>query len=353
MKVFVFCERLAPPFDEGIKNVALNLVRELRKAGHFTQAVTVDGAPCPELPLVTLDRVNRALFSRRLGRLIRVFAPDRVCYIPTASMTPAAFLRSCMLRLHSNGAPVTMIVLQPRQPAWSGKLLCALRPPDLVLTFSSATARLLSHLGPRVIRTCVGVDPARFSPLEPEHRRRLRAEFGISNDHKVVLHVGHLHRNRNLEPLKAIQGVERVQVMLAASSAQQDADLSCELLRSGVRIIRDMSLPVELIYGLSDLYVFTCPTRTIPEQSSAIDLPLSVFEAMACDLPIITTRFGGLPDFFRDSPGFRYVENPFNNAEWRERVSDNLRADPGANRQKALPYTWGKLMSAALGIPHG
>ncbi len=350
MKVLVFCERLAPPFDEGIRNVAINLLRELRDAGHSAQAVTVDGAACPELGLSNLDGVNRALFSRRLLRSIRAFAPDRVCYIPTASMTSAAFLRNGMLGLISNGAPVTMIVLQPRRLAWWGRIVCGLRPPDLVLAFSSSTAALLSHLGTRVVRTTVGVDARRFSPLDRERRERLKAELGTPGDRRVVLHVGHLNRQRNLEPLKTLQRLDQVQVLLLASSARQDADLTDELLGAGVRIIQGQAPPVELVYGLSDLYVFTSPTPSIPERSSAIDLPLSVFEAMACDLPVVTTRFGGLTDLFGEAPGFRYLSNPFDDSEWRKKVGDALQEDRGNNRQKVLPYTWAGLAKAALGV---
>ena len=350
MKVLVFCERLAPPFDEGIRNVAINLLRELRDAGHSAQAVTVDGAACPELGLSNLDGVNRALFSRRLTLSIRAFAPDRVCYIPTASMTSAAFLRNGMLGLISNGAPVTMIVLQPRRLAWWGRIVCGLRPPDLVLAFSSSTAALLSHLGTRVVRATVGVDARRFSPLDRERRDRLKAELGIPGDRRVVLHVGHLNRQRNLEPLKALQRLDQLQVLLLASSARRDADLTDELQAAGVRIIQGQAPPVELVYGLSDLYVFTSSTPGIPERSSAIDLPLSVFEAMACDLPVVTTRFGGLTDLFGEAPGFRYLSNPFDDSEWRKKVSDALQEDRGNNRQKVLRYTWARLAKAALGV---
>ena len=204
-----------------------------------------------------------------------------------------------------------------------------------------------------MVRVSVGVDALRFSPLGREHRERLRAELGIPSAHRVVLHVGHLRRNRNLEPLKALQDLDRVEVLLAASSESPEADLSDELLRSGVRVLQGQVPPIELIYGLSDLYVFTCATPSIPERSSAIDLPLSVFEAMACDLPIVTTRFGGLPDLFAEAPGFRYLSDPFDAAEWRKTVSEALQEDPGNNRRKVLPYTWRKLMTAALGARNG
>ena len=52
---------------------------------------------------------------------------------------------------------------------------------------------------------------------------------------------------------------------------------------------------------MSDLYVFPVVNNT-----EAIDMPLSVLEAMSCSLPVISTRFGGLVDYFEEDTGFRY-----------------------------------------------
>jgi len=351
VKVLVFSERLAPPFDEGIKNVSINLFRELRNAGHSVHALTVGGAASPELPLASLAGVNRTLLSRDLSQIVRALQPDRVCYVPSASMTAGAFLRSRILGVYAQGAPLTMLALQPRRMSRWGKMISSLCAPDLLLVFSSSTAARLAHLGKRVSRVSVGVDPVRFAPLEPSRRTRLREELGIPIDRKVVLHVGHLHRARNLEPLKAIQNLEGVQVLLVTSSVKQDANLSDGLLRSGIQLLQGRTLAIELVYGLSDLYVFTCPIAASPDRSAAIDLPLSVFEAMACNLPVVTTRFGGLCDLFTEAPDFRYVDDPFDPAEWQRKVGNALREDAGANRQKVLPYPWSRLTDAVLGSP--
>ena len=35
-------------------------------------------------------------------------------------------------------------------------------------------------------------------------------------------------------------------------------------------------------------------------------MPLSVLEALACNLPVVTTRFGELDNYFKEDSGYRY-----------------------------------------------
>jgi len=51
---------------------------------------------------------------------------------------------------------------------------------------------------------------------------------------------------------------------------------------------------IEEIYQLSDCYIFP-----ITFEGGGISILLSVLEAMACNLPVVTTKFGGLPAIFK------------------------------------------------------
>jgi len=70
------------------------------------------------------------------------------------------------------------------------------------------------------------------------------------------------------------------------------------LKKYGFRIIDEYVPNIEEIYNLADCYVF--PTF---KRHNCIDMPLSVMEAMACNIPVISTKFGGLPKIFKEGNG--------------------------------------------------
>ena len=64
-------------------------------------------------------------------------------------------------------------------------------------------------------------------------------------------------------------------------------------------VTMDMAIEtIEEVFRLADGYVF--PTVNY---MSAIEIPLSVLEAMATNLPVATMAFGGIPDLFEDGGG--------------------------------------------------
>jgi glycosyltransferase involved in cell wall biosynthesis len=59
---------------------------------------------------------------------------------------------------------------------------------------------------------------------------------------------------------------------------------------------------IEEIYSIADVYIFP-----LFEEQNSIEIPLSVLEAMSCNLPVITTRYGGLERLFKAGEGLFYV----------------------------------------------
>ena len=58
-------------------------------------------------------------------------------------------------------------------------------------------------------------------------------------------------------------------------------------------------------YAASDLYLFTVEEK----DRGAITLPLSVLEAVYSGIPVLTTKYEALKEYFPEGQCFRYYEN--------------------------------------------
>lgn len=146
-----------------------------------------------------------------------------------------------------------------------------------------------------------GADPARFACSEAqrkETRARLRAELGFSEDALLLLSVGRLTPQKGHDLLvPAIAHVVRRYPkarFIWAGDGPLEQDLVALVGQYGVsdyvRLLgRRGDIPELLI--ASDLFVH--PTRYEGQ-------PFSMFEAMAAELPIVTTRASGITEVLED-----------------------------------------------------
>jgi len=351
MRICLLSERLAPPFDEGFKNVVLYLGQEMARR-HEVLTLTCGGRDVPAHGIRNVA-ANRFFLSLPLARTIRRWAPDVLYYVPTASLTWPSFLRARMLRVYvKTGGRVALVGLQSRSHTQLSRRLVAALSPDLLLVMGHNVAAGLPPLRCPLISVPAGVDTARFTPATAEEKGRLRVAYGIPPAAWVLLHVGHIKRERNVLLLGRIQQALGVQALLVGSSStMQEREVESELRAAGVMVISH-HLDIAEAYRLADAYLF--PTHL---QQAAIGVPLSVLEAMACNLPVISTPFGGLPELFPAQPerGLIYAE-----------ADDALVAAVAKARQRAhadtramvLPYGWRQVTetiltqtAAALGLP--
>lgn len=338
MRICVFCERLALPLDEGIKNHAACLIAALRK-GHEVLALTTFGEDIPALGIANIPS-NRLLLSGALARAIRAFGPDLVLYIPTACATLFSFLRGRVLRRHARGAPVALLALQPRAYSWLARVLMPRLCPEVTLVQAERTWRSLEGVDCVVRRVSPGVDTTRFAPASETRRVTLRQRYGLALDRYVILHVGHLNRARNIQALAALQEERGNQVVVVGStSTSQDHALVEELRAAGMVVIDRFVPDIVELYQLADCYVFPAHVPT-----ACIDAPLSVLEAMACNLPVITTRYGGLPALFEEGPGFTYADDE---TQLRAAVQASKSSRP-ATRAMVTPLAWPQVAEQML-----
>ncbi len=305
-----------PNLDEGFTNVAFNMARELGK--HH------------EIMKLNLWPLSCSTLCRGVIR----GHPQVIHYLTTPSIVSFWILRA--LSLYWRGSKTVMSVLHPdalslRRRAIFRRFIPVLRP-DLVLVQYPETEEMFTTFGCQVGFLPNGVDTDRFRPCSPESKEQLREKYGIDPGKFVILHIGHLRRDRNLQTLSQIQG-ENNQVLIVASTYQRaDEGLYQELTESGCIIWKRYFPDIEEIYALADCFIFPA------QENGCLSLPLSVLEAMACNLPVISTRFGALPTMFQGDKGLWFVEKEEDFLPLLERIrGGGMEVN---TREKVLPYSW-------------
>jgi glycosyltransferase involved in cell wall biosynthesis len=153
--------------------------------------------------------------------------------------------------------------------------------------------------------------------------------------------VGHLKTKRSLDAFLTLQELPDVHgIVVASTSTRPDEQVRASLHAAGVTVIDTYVPAIEDVYRLSALYLFLAESET-----AAIELPLSVLEAMACNLPIVTTPFGGLADVFPAGNGLIYWDG---STDLRALIDAAL-SSPSSTRSLVAARTW----AAAAGTLEG
>ncbi|MFX0136469.1 MAG: glycosyltransferase family 4 protein [Candidatus Hodarchaeota archaeon] len=304
-KICIVSEAIKRPFDEGVKIFVYNFVKELTQHNTvlgITRSSNYDGE-IEKFCTKALPK-NKLFISLYLWNKIRSFHPDIIYYIPTACATIYSFLRAKILKLYGNTAKTVMITLQPREYTALVKKIIPFFAPDLILAQSTTTREVLDGLGCKTKMIHAGVNLHKFTPVDSIIKDSLRKKYGFPNDKYIVLHVGHINRNRNVQCMEKIQNVDDIQVIVVGSTSYpEDGDLVEELKEKGVIVITRYIENINEVYQCADCYLFP-----VFSNSACIEIPLSVFEAMACNLPVVTTKFGELPNLVKEQNGFVYAD---------------------------------------------
>lgn len=185
--------------------------------------------------------------------------------------------------------------------------------PDLFLGQSERWEALFADAGVATRFVPNGVDLERFKPLDGGSVAEVRRKYGLPVDRTLLLHVGHLRRNRGLEHLIRLQAGGIQTVLVASTAMPADEALRRELVAAGCIVLHQYLDRIEEVYGACDCYVFPVvdrPPEQFPEsynEIGVIDTPLSVLEAMSCGLPVVATPFGALPRMFGQVSGLWFA----------------------------------------------
>ena len=301
--------------DEGFKNVAFNLHQELSRSHQ-----------------VVLANARRSISSRSFWADIRNFQPQIVHIILRPSIFTLAMAKA--IRLYCRQTKIIVSALQPPLHYHLIKRFKFLFEPTLVTTSSDEIQGMFGDLGWKVAFLAGGVNTDKFMPAKDNAKGKLREKYGLDKGRFIVLHIGPIRKNRNLSVLNRIQNLENVQTIIVANTAfKAHKEVYNSLEEQGCIIWRKYFESIEEIYRLSDCYIF--PTR---DRIGCIELPLTVLEAMSCNLPVLTTRFMALPKLFPEGNGLYFVDGDEDFAHQLEQTRNN--PVKIKTREMALPYNW-------------
>jgi len=273
------------------------------------------------------------VFTAAFWKSIKDFDPDIIHYVP--GPTPRSFLIAKILGLYCRNARIVMSAAGPAFLSVSRRILPLLRP-DILLTQSTDTEKILRNSGCKTEFLPSGVDTQRFTPVSQEARQKLREKHGLDPKQFICLHVGTIRRGRNIHALARLQDNQTQILVVGRVSRPVDNVLCQELRENGCLIWVKEIENIEEIYALSDCYLF--PTV---DRRNSIEMPLSVIEAMSCNLPIICTRFGALPQILAEGDGLNFVINEDDFFDKLQEVK--LNSTGVGTREKIVPYTWEKI----------
>ena len=313
--------------DEGMKNVSKNMKDTLS----FKNDV--------------LALNNRDIFRKAFLHNIRSFQPEIIHYLHGPTIRSLIILRVAK-RYSGNGTKTIVTATRPYFSRYS-KWAVSLFKPDLVLTQSAKFEKFFKERGCHAQFLPNGVDCQEFCPVSDSEKINIKKILSLPMDKRIVLHVGHFKANRNLKIFKEIQKIENLQVVIVGGRTEtSDETLIKDLQRAGIKCYHKFYEDISRFYKIADLYVFPLKDTgdKLPDsynQVGAIDIPLSVLEAMACNLPVISTEFGALPRILETGDGLTFCRTNEDILITVKRVCNGVTAN---TRRKVLPYQWDRII---------
>ena len=153
-----------------------------------------------------------------------------------------------------------------------------------------------------------GIDTDLYAPLvdgspAAERGAQVRADLGIDPDRPYVVFIGRITRQKGVPHLlrAALRFDPAVQVVVLAGAPDTpelaaETDAAVEVLRAsrtGVVVEPSMLPRPDLVAVLAGAAVFVCPSVYEP-------LGIVNLEAMACEVPVVASDVGGIPEVVDD-----------------------------------------------------
>lgn len=285
MKVCIVSDFSGFP-DEGMKNVAYQLLNCLNNTH--------------EVHKYDLSKIRRLSEWKHLI----AFSPKVIIYVPGPSIL-SFFILKVMKYMTGFKTKTVIFASHPKIGAFAS-IIVPYVEPNLILANSEKFKTVFTRLGCITELHPVCIDTDKFKPVDVEKKKILRDKYNIDGSKFIVLHVGSIKKGRNVLSLSALNSGDVQVVIVGSITPGTENNVLSKLKSDGCKVITEYTPDVQELYALSDCYIFPTPAEN---ELNAITIPLSVLEAMSCNLPVVTTKFGGLPDIIKEENGLFFIES--------------------------------------------
>lgn len=362
--------QIAPSIEpgSGVAGVAYALEQEFRAAGVPVERFTAADAG---RTLVRPHRTTLGLHLARAGNVIwfstvgtrqakRFLAarPDAVSFTHNDVMAGDVYVNHGLLQaaMRARGNYAWRMVRNPVHlfTAFRDRIRYRGHTHRAVVALTGDEARLLTEVYGRVRPPVTvipnGVDVERFSPGDAAGRAAVRGELGIADDATVAVFIGHEFERKGLHlAIEALRTAPVVVLLVVGGTADMITRAGAQARRAGVaeRVVfaGERPDPVPLLRA-SDVLV-------LPSAYEAN--ALVVLEALACGVPVVSTRVGFAPDIVVDGENGFLVERDASAIGARLAELDGL--DAGSRdawraraRRTAEQHSWREVAARYLAL---
>jgi alpha-maltose-1-phosphate synthase len=320
VRVDILSKEYPPAVYGGAGVHVAELVRALRERGDVEVQVRCFGAPREEADttayadLPELSSANAAV--QTLGVDLAIASDCVGADLVHSHTWYANFAGHLASMLGGMPHVVTAHSLEPMRPWKAEQLGGGYRVSSFAerQSYEAAAAVVAVSAGMRedILRSYPALDPARVHVVhngidsqlwQPQRDEDVARRHGVDPDQKSVIFVGRITRQKGLPYLlrAAASLPPDVQLVLCAGAPDTPEILAeveglmdeLKAQRSGVVWINEMLPRQEVVALLSSATVFACPSVYEP-------LGIVNLEAMACELPVVATATGGIPEVVVD-----------------------------------------------------
>ncbi len=175
-----------------------------------------------------------------------------------------------------------------------------------IITVSDYIRNRVLSVGETVCAKSVinGIDCSRFFSADTLSRQKV----GFADDDFVVVYFGRVDKIKGVKELlmavKNLQDLPQVKLLIIGANSFSNSNLEDEYALSLKSLAESMPGKVSFTgfvpYDQMPSYLKTCDVAVLPSLCDDA-CPLSVIEAMACGLPMVSTVAGGIPELCGDA----------------------------------------------------